>query len=172
MQPPSRGPRGADSSSASGPLQQTQQQQQNQQLRPFTPPDLSSIPHMDEATILQLGERSLHSGTDDERPNISTTAATVDSNPTTAAGPYILGSKIDLGDIDNVDSIRLRLGGPGNRGSIGSRRSSTSRRVQRLSQHFELHDQSPGSEMPGKLFLLSFCECLLFIDKLKCLLWL
>ena len=61
-------------------------------LRPFTPPDLSSIPHMDGTPSSASPRNKI---TNDERPQ--------------DCGPYIVGSPIDLSEIDNVDSISLRL---------------------------------------------------------------
>lgn len=60
-------------------------------LSPYTPPDLSSIPHMD-------GSPSAS-----PRNNLNTATETQNS------GPYIVGSPIDLSDIDNVDNVRIRL---------------------------------------------------------------
>ncbi|XP_046487089.1 probable phospholipid-transporting ATPase IA isoform X4 [Neodiprion pinetum] len=61
--------------------------------RPFTPPDLSSIPNMD--------------GTPHQP--LSTNNA-LDSNDNNGLpGPYIVGSPIDLGQIDNVDNIGSHL---------------------------------------------------------------
>lgn len=59
-------------------------------LRPFTPPDLHSIPHMDGSPLPSPRNK---------------TASENSQNP----GPYIVGSPIDLGEIDNVDNISLSL---------------------------------------------------------------
>jgi len=58
-------------------------------------------------------------------------------------GPFIIGSPINLGDIDNVDNIGLRLSNPISRGS--SRR--------RTREHIEL--QETGSpDFDGELKLI------------------
>ncbi|XP_043476989.1 probable phospholipid-transporting ATPase IA [Leptopilina heterotoma] len=56
-------------------------------ISPYTPPDLAAIPHMD-------GSPSAS-----PRNNLN--------NKTT--GPYIIGSPIDLSEIDNVDNVQIRL---------------------------------------------------------------
>nr|XP_012138292.1 PREDICTED: probable phospholipid-transporting ATPase IA isoform X4 [Megachile rotundata] len=67
-------------------------------LRPFTPPDLSSIPHMD-------GTPSQNS----VRNNFSPAPVRANDGHHEQTGPYIIGSPIDLGSIDNVDNIGLRI---------------------------------------------------------------
>ncbi|KAI4501992.1 hypothetical protein M0802_002674 [Mischocyttarus mexicanus] len=81
-------------------------------LRPYTPPDLSSIPHMDgtpshNSSNLIRNNPSLPSPTTSNNTRI-TDEAPKDNQPN-VAGPYIIGSPIDLGNIDNVDNIGLRL---------------------------------------------------------------
>lgn len=68
-------------------------------LRPFTPPDLSSIPHMDDTPPQGSGIRS----------NSSSTSGRGNDGRQEQSGPYIIGSPIDLGGIDNVDNIGLRI---------------------------------------------------------------
>lgn len=72
-------------------------------LRPFTPPDLSSIPHMDGTPPQGSGVRS-NSSFNSGRAN--------DGTQEQSTGPYIIGSPIDLGNIDNVDNIGLRIANP------------------------------------------------------------
>lgn len=98
---------------------------------PFTPPDLSSIPHMDEAQQPQLGER----------------------------GPYIVGSPIDLGDIDNVDSL----------GFSAARRASSVLRRKRAGgggsaehQHIELQQTDLSPNHGEYIFFIFFIFLLLF----------
>ncbi|XP_044018116.1 probable phospholipid-transporting ATPase IA isoform X3 [Aphidius gifuensis] len=74
-------------------------------LRPFTPPDLSSIPHMD--------------GTPTNVNHNVTTNGTIETT-----GPYIVGSQIDLGTIDNIDSIGQQVG------SIINRRRKTREHIE------------------------------------------
>ncbi|XP_076676123.1 ATPase phospholipid transporting 8A1 isoform X6 [Andrena cerasifolii] len=69
-------------------------------LRPFTPLDLSSIPHMDGTPPDGSGVRSSPS---------SASGRANDGAQEQPAGPYIIGSPIDLGGIDNVDNIGLRI---------------------------------------------------------------
>lgn len=57
-------------------------------IRPFTPPDLSSIPNMDGTPLQLMG-----------------TSGASNSNNNGLPGPYIVGSPIDLGQIDNVDNM-------------------------------------------------------------------
>lgn len=100
-------------------------------LRPFTPPDLSTIPHMDESSV-QLGDRSHNSEDLAQLPPVGFEDA--------APGPYIVGSPIDLGGIDNVDSINLRLG------PLHKRSTRRKHRAPGEPQHIELResdDQSP-----------------------------
>ncbi|KYM79721.1 hypothetical protein ALC53_09833 [Atta colombica] len=99
-------------------------------LRPFTPPDLSSIPHMDDT--------SLHNGSSNNNDNASPAVNRANNGAQQeSTGPFIIGSPIDLGDIDNVDNIGLRLD-PITRGS--SKR--------RTREHIEL--QETGSPDSGK----------------------
>ncbi|XP_014226342.2 probable phospholipid-transporting ATPase IA isoform X2 [Trichogramma pretiosum] len=79
-------------------------------LRPFTPSDLSSIPHMDEATLQPLGERGGPSALREDGGGGGGGGGAGTGDTAQDGGPYILGSPIDLGAIDNVDSINLRLG--------------------------------------------------------------
>ncbi|XP_011055013.1 PREDICTED: probable phospholipid-transporting ATPase IA isoform X3 [Acromyrmex echinatior] len=99
-------------------------------LRPFTPPDLSSIPHMDDT--------SLHNDSSNNNDNASPAANRAnDGAQQEPTGPFIIGSPIDLRDIDNVDNIGLRLD-PVIRGS--SRR--------RTREHIELQETgSPDSDV-------------------------
>ncbi|KOC64948.1 putative phospholipid-transporting ATPase IA [Habropoda laboriosa] len=69
-------------------------------LRPFTPPDLSSIPHMDGTSPQSGGVHNSSSSTSGRANNDGAQEQT---------GPYIIGSPIDLGNIDNVDNIGLRI---------------------------------------------------------------
>ncbi|XP_015187867.1 PREDICTED: probable phospholipid-transporting ATPase IA isoform X3 [Polistes dominula] len=83
-------------------------------LRPYTPPDLSSIPHMDgtsphNSSNLIRNNPSLSSPTTSNNTRISDEAPKDNQPNQSAAGPYIIGSPIDLGNIDNVDNIGLRL---------------------------------------------------------------
>jgi len=73
-------------------------------LRPFTPPDLSSIPHMD-------GTPTAHNDSNARNGASATGNAKIsdESVPQEHTGPFIIGSPIDLGDIDNVDNIGIRL---------------------------------------------------------------
>ncbi|XP_014207463.1 probable phospholipid-transporting ATPase IA isoform X3 [Copidosoma floridanum] len=91
-------------------------------MRPFTPPDLSSIPHMDEA-VQQLGDRSHHRN-GEPRPS--------------SEGPYIVGSPIDLGAVDNVDAIHLRLGPFATHKRSASSASFRQRKNKGDLQHIEL----------------------------------
>ncbi|XP_043252850.1 probable phospholipid-transporting ATPase IA isoform X4 [Colletes gigas] len=68
-------------------------------LRPFTPPDLSSIPHMDGTPPQGSGVRS----------SFSSASGRGNDGKQEQPGPYIIGSPIDLGSIDNVDNIGLRI---------------------------------------------------------------
>ncbi|XP_070159746.1 probable phospholipid-transporting ATPase IA isoform X7 [Polyergus mexicanus] len=79
-------------------------------LRPFTPQDLSSIPHMD-GTPLHNNNVSNNGNDNDVRNNASPASnrANDGAEQDGVAGPFIIGSPIDLGDIDNVDNIGLRL---------------------------------------------------------------
>ncbi|KAK0088436.1 hypothetical protein PV326_004828 [Microctonus aethiopoides] len=96
-------------------------------LRPFTPPDLSSIPHMDDSPTLN------------QSTNNQNTAD--NNNEDDTNGPYIVGSPIDLGNIDNVDNISLRVG-PFRRGR------------RRTREHIELRETTtPENENPGLYFI-------------------
>ncbi|XP_014298491.1 probable phospholipid-transporting ATPase IA isoform X3 [Microplitis demolitor] len=94
-------------------------------LHPFTPSDLSSIPHMDGSptpTSIQLN-------------NLSSSTVNNSTDPTLDPGPYIVGSPIDLGNIDNVDNIGLQVG-------------SIRRGRGRTREHIELQETgSPESEV-------------------------
>ncbi|XP_011297606.1 probable phospholipid-transporting ATPase IA isoform X1 [Fopius arisanus] len=91
-------------------------------LRPFTPPDLSSIPHMDGTPTPN------HSN--NHNANSNGTADAQDN------GPYIVGSPIDLGNIDNIDNVGIRIG------SIGRGRGRTR-------EHIELQEaETPESDAP------------------------
>ncbi|XP_076475628.1 ATPase phospholipid transporting 8A1 isoform X5 [Bombus vancouverensis nearcticus] len=68
-------------------------------LRPFTPPDLSSIPHMDGTPPQNSGVRN----------SSSSVSGQTNDGAQQQSGPYIIGSPIDLGNIDNVDNIGLRI---------------------------------------------------------------
>lgn len=68
-------------------------------LRPFTPPDLSSIPHMDGTPPQNSGVRN----------SFSPASGRANDGSQEQTGPYIIGSPIDLGNIDNVDNIGLRI---------------------------------------------------------------
>ncbi|XP_011158837.2 probable phospholipid-transporting ATPase IA isoform X7 [Solenopsis invicta] len=98
-------------------------------LRPFTPPDLSSIPHMDDTPLHNgSGNNNLGGGNTANRAN--------DGGEEETTGPYIVGSPIDLGDIDNVDNIGLRL----------DPITRSSRR--RMREHIELQETgSPDSDV-------------------------
>ncbi|XP_076276279.1 ATPase phospholipid transporting 8A1 isoform X1 [Lasioglossum baleicum] len=91
-------------------------------LRPFTPPDLSSIPHMDGTPLHGSGVRSNSS---------SVSGRAAESGAQEQTGPYIIGSPINLGSIDNVDNIGLHLD------RLPSRRRSTRR------EHIELQEAAP-----------------------------
>lgn len=107
-------------------------------LRPFTPPDLSSIPHMDGTPTPN------HSNNHNATSN-----GTADSQDT---GPYIVGSPIDLGNIDNVDNIGIRIG------------SITRGRRRRTREHIELQEsETPESEAPGLFDYL----CVMFFFNTK-----
>ncbi|KAL0115360.1 hypothetical protein PUN28_010712 [Cardiocondyla obscurior] len=98
-------------------------------LRPFTPPDLSSIPHMDDT--------SLHNGNDNYSNASPAASRANDGLQQEQTGPFIVGSPIDLGDIDNVDNIGLRLD--------PITRSSSRRRTR---EHIELQETgSPDSDV-------------------------
>ncbi|KMQ92158.1 putative phospholipid-transporting atpase ia-like isoform 1 protein [Lasius niger] len=109
-------------------------------LRPFTPPDLSSIPHMDGTP---LHSTISNNGIDDNdiRNNVSPASNRAnDGSQQEPTGPFIIGSPIDLGDIDNVDNIGLRLD--------PVTRSSSRRRTR---EHIELQETgSPESTSEGK----------------------
>ncbi|XP_048511424.1 probable phospholipid-transporting ATPase IA isoform X3 [Athalia rosae] len=60
--------------------------------RPYTPPDLSSIPNMDGTPMRPTGANNASNPMNDR-----------------LAGPYIVGSPIDLGQIDNVDNMGSHL---------------------------------------------------------------
>ncbi|KAL6426436.1 hypothetical protein ACFW04_009128 [Cataglyphis niger] len=113
-------------------------------LRPFTPPDLSSIPHMD-GTPLHNNNVSNNVGNDnDVRNNASPVSNRAnDGAQQESAGPFIIGSPIDLGDIDNVDNIGLRLD--------PVTRSSSRRRAR---EHIELQEtgspESTSEVGPGR----------------------
>ncbi|XP_058806464.1 probable phospholipid-transporting ATPase IA isoform X3 [Phymastichus coffea] len=83
---------------------------------PFTPPDLSSIPHMDEPQQPQLGER----------------------------GPYIVGSPINLGDIDNVDSLGFATAVARTSSTASSRRKRGGGGGGSDQQHIELRETDPS----------------------------
>lgn len=68
-------------------------------LRPFTPPDLSSIPHMDGTPPQSSGVRN----------SSSSVSGRANDGTQEQSGPYIIGSPIDLSNIDNVDNIGLRI---------------------------------------------------------------
>ncbi|XP_044578260.1 probable phospholipid-transporting ATPase IA isoform X4 [Cotesia glomerata] len=92
---------------------------------PFTPSDLSSIPHMDESPT----------PTSNQTNNQNSTAADNTTDVTLNSGPYIVGSPIDLGNIDNVDNIGLQVG-------------SIRRGRGRTREHIELQETgSPESEL-------------------------
>ncbi|XP_043604828.1 probable phospholipid-transporting ATPase IA isoform X2 [Bombus pyrosoma] len=80
-------------------------------LRPFTPPDLSSIPHMDGTPPQSSGVRN----------SSSSVSGQTNDGAQEQSGPYIIGSPIDLGNIDNVDNIGLRIDSLTT--GIGSRRT-------------------------------------------------
>ncbi|EFN78881.1 hypothetical protein EAI_02289 [Harpegnathos saltator] len=84
-------------------------------LRPFTPPDLSSIPHMDGTPLHNSNDSN---GNNNNNNNNNNNAHNSGASPASnrandgaqePTGPFIIGSPIDLGDIDNVDNIGLRL---------------------------------------------------------------
>ncbi|XP_011630665.1 probable phospholipid-transporting ATPase IA isoform X1 [Pogonomyrmex barbatus] len=104
-------------------------------LRPFIPPDLSSIPHMDGTP--------LHNSSDNNDSNARGNASPAtnranDGTQQETTGPFIVGSPINLRDIDNVDNVlRLRLD--------SVTRSSSRRRTQ---EHIELQETgSPESDV-------------------------
>lgn len=98
-------------------------------LRPFTPPDLSSIPHMDGTP--------LHNSNSNNNNNASPANGNrANDGAQESTGPFIIGSPIDLGDIDNVDNIGIRL-------------ASATR--DRTREHIELQETgSPDSPLEGK----------------------
>ncbi|XP_011342316.1 probable phospholipid-transporting ATPase IA isoform X3 [Ooceraea biroi] len=105
-------------------------------LRPFTPPDLSSIPHMD-GTPTPHNDNNARNGASPSATSNAKAADTLPQEPQEHTGPFIIGSPIDLGDIDNVDNIGIRLD-PVARGS--SRR--------RTREHIELQETAlPESEV-------------------------
>ncbi|XP_029161025.1 phospholipid-transporting ATPase IA isoform X2 [Nylanderia fulva] len=105
-------------------------------LRPFTPPDLSSIPHMDGTPLHNTTDNN--NGNEDDVRNASPASNRAnDDAQQDPSGPFIVGSPIDLGDIDNVDNIGLRLD--------PVTRSSSRRRTR---EHIELQETgSPESEV-------------------------
>ncbi|XP_050457015.1 probable phospholipid-transporting ATPase IA isoform X6 [Cataglyphis hispanica] len=112
-------------------------------LRPFTPPDLSSIPHMD-GTPLHNNNVSNNGNDNDVRNNASPASNRAnDGAQQESAGPFIIGSPIDLGDIDNVDNIGLRVD--------PVTRSSSRRRAR---EHIELQEtgspESTSEVGPGR----------------------
>ena len=93
-------------------------------LRPYTPSDLSSIPHMDGTPLTN------------QTPRNSTSNGSTEN--ATDSGPYIVGSPIDLGNIDNIDNIGITL-----RPLRGSRR--------RTREHIELQETGQSNpELEGK----------------------
>jgi len=84
-----------------------------------------------------MDDTSLHNGTSNNNDNASPAANRAnDGAQQESTGPFIIGSPIDLGDIDNVDNIGLRLD-PITRGS--SKR--------RTREHIELQETgSPDSD--------------------------
>ncbi|XP_043668540.1 probable phospholipid-transporting ATPase IA isoform X2 [Vespula pensylvanica] len=109
-------------------------------LRPYTPPDLSSIPHMDgtpsyNSSDLIHNNGSLSSPTASN--NTRTDETSKDNQPN--VGPYIVGSPIDLGNIDNVDNIGLRLDPVLRRNVRG-----------RTREHIELQE-APASELNSEV---------------------
>ncbi|XP_014614054.1 PREDICTED: probable phospholipid-transporting ATPase IA isoform X2 [Polistes canadensis] len=112
-------------------------------LRPYTPPDLSSIPHMDgtsphNSSNLIRNNPSLSSPTTSNNTRI-TDEAPKDNQPNQSTGPYIIGSPIDLGNIDNVDNIGLRLDPLLRHSGRGKTR-----------EHIELQE-TPGSEFNSEV---------------------
>ncbi|XP_071642115.1 probable phospholipid-transporting ATPase IA isoform X4 [Temnothorax longispinosus] len=104
-------------------------------LRPFTPPDLSSIPHMD-GTPLHNGSGNNNGGNGNSGNASPAVNRANDGAQQESTGPFIVGSPIDLGDIDNVDNIGLRLD--------PVRRSSR----RRAREHIELQETgSPDSDV-------------------------
>ncbi|XP_043269148.1 probable phospholipid-transporting ATPase IA isoform X4 [Venturia canescens] len=89
-------------------------------LRPYTPPDLSSIPHMDGTPL------------PNQTPHNGTSNGTSENSQGDVTGPYIVGSPIDLGNIDNVDTIGGTLG------SIRDRRK-------RNREHIELQETTESN---------------------------
>ncbi|XP_023288941.1 probable phospholipid-transporting ATPase IA isoform X3 [Orussus abietinus] len=73
--------------------------------RPFMPADLSSIPHMDGTPLQGSG----HDTTDGAKGGSQEPGPGPGSGPSSDSGPYIVGSPIDLGGIDNVDNIGFHL---------------------------------------------------------------
>ncbi|XP_015429019.1 PREDICTED: probable phospholipid-transporting ATPase IA [Dufourea novaeangliae] len=94
-------------------------------LRPYTPPDLSSIPHMDGTPSQGSGVRSNSSSASGRRKDGT------QEQQTTTTGPYIIGSPIDLGSIDNVDNIGLRI-------------EALPRGRRRTREHIELQEAATG----------------------------
>ncbi|XP_020292724.1 probable phospholipid-transporting ATPase IA isoform X3 [Pseudomyrmex gracilis] len=80
-------------------------------LRPFTPPDLSSIPHMDDTPTPLHNNNNNNSNNNNARNNASPASNCANNSGAQqeSTGPFIIGSPIDLGNIDNVDNIGLRL---------------------------------------------------------------
>ncbi|XP_034952573.1 probable phospholipid-transporting ATPase IA isoform X2 [Chelonus insularis] len=105
---------------------------------PFTPPDLSSIPHMD-GTVTPNQTNSINSITSEDVP--VTADGVVDSD----SGPYIVGSPIDLSNIDNVDNISLRIGSI--RGIIRGGGKEGKRR-RRTREHIELEESNTLESQP------------------------
>ncbi|XP_071561115.1 probable phospholipid-transporting ATPase IA isoform X5 [Temnothorax nylanderi] len=104
-------------------------------LRPFTPPDLSSIPHMD-GTPLHNGSGNNNGGNGNSGNASPAVNRANDGAQQESTGPFIVGSPIDLGDIDNVDNIGFRLD--------PVRRSSR----RRAREHIELQETgSPDSDV-------------------------
>ena len=96
---------------------------------------------MDEASQQPLGERSAHSS--DDKP-------LKQAAEQEAPGPYIVGSPIDLGAIDNVDSVNLRLGPGTKRASASARRKARAAGGGGEQQHIELQEaHSPTTNLPG-----------------------
>lgn len=71
-------------------------------LQPYTPSDLSSIPHMDDIPHNDSNSSNTHN-------NASPASNRANDGARETTGPFIVGSPIDLGDIDNVDNIGLRF---------------------------------------------------------------
>lgn len=117
-------------------------------LRPFTPPDLSSIPHMDSTPPQNSGVRNSSS---------SITGRTNDGIQE-QSGPYIIGSPIDLGNIDNVDNIGLHI-------------DSLATGHRRTREHIELqeagaHETSSEGKMSSALlfYIIKNTEKIFFIS--------